>query len=53
MLKSDLLKPKELEKSDFCNAMCKFVTEVRKHDGSEYPPNSLKGMKTDGDQRLN
>ena len=44
ILRSDLTKPKELLKSDFCQAMCKFVTEVRKHNGEDYPPNSLKGM---------
>ena len=44
VLKSDLLKPRLLVLSDFCTAMCKFVTEVHKYNEKDYPPQSLKGM---------
>ena len=44
ILNSDLTKLKELNETDFCSTMCKFVTKVRKHSGKDYPPNSLKGM---------
>ena len=29
-------------KSDLCFAMCRFVREVKKIDGSEYPPNTIR-----------
>ena len=44
ILNSDLGKPKQLVQSDFCKSMFKFVMEVRKHDGQDYPSNSLKGL---------
>ena len=44
ILHSDLTRPKELKQDEFCSTMCKFVTEVHKHNGKDYPPNSLKGM---------
>ena len=44
ILNSDLEWPKQLIQSQFCEAMCKFVNEVCKHDGQDYPPNLLKGL---------
>ena len=46
VLNSDLLKPKELKVEEFCSAMCRLVTEVRKYNSKDYPPQSLKGMVT-------
>ena len=28
----------------FCNASCKFITEVRKYKGEDYPPQTIKGI---------
>ena len=46
VLKCDLLKPRLLEQGEFCKAMYKFVMEVRKYNGKDNPPQSLKGMVT-------
>ena len=40
ILKSNLLKPKELVQEDFCMAMCNFVTKVQKHNNKDYPSHS-------------
>ena len=42
IVSSDLSKPTELDELKFCKALCKFVTEVRKHKSQEYPPNTFK-----------
>ena len=41
ILSSDLDKPQELDNLKFCNALCKFVMEIRKHNSDNYPPNSF------------
>ena len=41
---SDLTVPKKLEKRLFCNALCKFISKVRKYQGDDYPPQTVKGL---------
>ena len=41
---SDLENPAMLVKSSLCYVLCRFVTEVNKLEGKDYPPNSIKNM---------
>ena len=45
ILSSDIDKPQDLDGGKFCRALCKFVTEIKKHNLDNYPPNSLHEMK--------
>ena len=45
-LKSDLYKPNLLEEESICAAMCKFVTELRKANEEDYPPQTIRGIIT-------
>ena len=46
ILKSDLNKPKLLEPAALCSALCKFITEIRKTNDKDYPPQSVRGIVT-------
>ena len=46
ILKTDLLKPQLLEEEAFCDTLCKFVTEMRKHNEYDYPPQTVRGIIT-------
>ena len=41
---SNLHFPTNLEKRRLCKALCKFITEVKKHNSDDYPPQSIKGL---------
>ena len=32
----------EIEKANLCYALCRFITEIKKVDNSEYPPNTIR-----------
>ena len=32
----------ELSEADLCYAMCRFISEIKKMDGDDYPPNTLR-----------
>ena len=33
-----------LVKASLCFSLCRFITEVQKENGRDYPPNSLRGL---------
>ena len=41
---SDIMKPRSLEPIRLCNSLCRFITEVRKVKGGDYPPQSVHRM---------
>ena len=44
IVKSDLNKYNELTKRDLCDALCKFITQIRKYSNEDYPKNSLEEL---------
>ena len=42
ILRADLDRLVQFNQSDLCFAMCRFVREVKKLNGDEYPPNTLR-----------
>ena len=41
IVKSDLTKPQSLYEHMFCESLCHFITEVRKHNEEEYLPQTV------------
>ena len=42
ILRADMDKIFQFNKSDLCYSMCTFVREVKKLNGEEYPPNTVR-----------
>ena len=41
---SDITKPHSLEPLKLCNSLCRFIAEVQKVKGGDYPPQSIRDM---------
>ena len=41
---SDLTKPQTLVKEKFCNSLCKFIVEIQKVKGGDYPPQTVQAL---------
>ena len=44
IVQSDIWKPEQLDKKLFCEALCHFITEFRKCNKKEYPPNTVREL---------
>ena len=44
IIRCDLNSIGDFSKADLCFSMCRFIREVKKLDGSDYPPNTLREL---------